>query len=130
MRARGFTLIEVLVALAIVAVALLAATRAMGVMAASSADLRLRLLAQLSAENRIAWLHATRAFPAVGETIAPCPQGDAALVCRESVASTPNADFRRVEIRVHTATAPDIALATLVGILPREPVAATPGTTR
>jgi len=53
-RARAFTLIEVLVALAIVAVALLAGLRAVGTMAQTGAELKLRLLAQISAENRIA----------------------------------------------------------------------------
>lgn len=122
MRLRGFTLIEVLVALAIVAVALMAATRAMGVMAASGIELRHRLLADLSARNRLAWLHATRSFPAAGVTTEPCPQGTLALVCRQEVKTTPNAGFRRVEVRVHLQEAPDFALAELAGLLPMEPV--------
>ena len=63
---RGFTLIEVLVALAIVAVALLAAVRAAGAMSQANAELRLRLLAQLAADNRIAELRAAGAFPPLG----------------------------------------------------------------
>ena len=55
-RVHGFTLIEMLVALAIVAVALLAGVRAVGTMAQTSVELKLRLLAQVSAENRIAEL--------------------------------------------------------------------------
>ena len=74
-RSRGFTLIEVLVALAIVAVALFAGLRAVGTMAQTSAELKLRLLAQVSAENRIAELRAARAFPGVGSRTVACPQG-------------------------------------------------------
>jgi len=47
-RMRGFTLIEVLVALAVIGVALLAGVRAAGSMAQTNAELRLRLLAQLA----------------------------------------------------------------------------------
>lgn len=120
MRARGFTLIEVLVALAIVAVALMASMRAVGVMAQSGAELRIRLLAQLSARNEIALLRATKAFPALGITSSACPQGDVALVCREETKSTPNEFFRRVEVRVYLQSQPEHQLAELVGILPNE----------
>ena len=53
-RERGFTLIEVLIAMTIAAVALMAAIRATASLAVSSADLRSRTLAQWSAENRLA----------------------------------------------------------------------------
>src|SRR5213079_197194 len=71
-RVRGFTLIEVLVALAIVAVALLTAVRAAGSMAQTNAELRLRLLAQLAADNRIAELRAGNAFPPIGVRTGAC----------------------------------------------------------
>ena len=117
---RGFTLIEVLVALAIVAVALLAGVRAAGSMAHTGAELRLRLLAQVAAENRIAELRAVRAFPAVGARTLACPQGNARLECVEEVKSTPNPNFRRVEVRVYEGAERDRMLAELIGILPNE----------
>jgi len=117
---RGFTLIEVLVALAIIGVALLAAVRAAGAMAQTNAELRLRLLAQLAADNRIAELRAANAFPPIGVRDAACPQGRANLQCVEEVKSTPNPLFRRVEVRVYSATeSGDHMLAELIGILPR-----------
>ena len=117
---RGFTLIEVLVALAIVGVALLAAVRASGTMAQTNAELRLRLLAELAADNRIAELRAAAAFPPIGVRSAACPQGRANLQCVEEVKSTPNPLFRRVEVRVYSATdTSDHMLVELVGILPR-----------
>ena len=58
---RGFTLIEVLVALAIVGVALLAAVRASGTMAQTNAELRLRLGARQRDHHR------ARRHPGQGE---------------------------------------------------------------
>jgi general secretion pathway protein I len=116
---RGFTLIEVLVALAVVAVALLAAIRAAGSMAQTNAELRLRLLAQLAADNRIAELRAGGAFPAIGTRSTPCPQGAAQLECVEEVKSTPNPLFRRIEVRVYAGGSREHRLVELVGILPR-----------
>jgi general secretion pathway protein I len=116
---RGFTLIEVLIALAIVAVALGAAVRAAGSMTQANVDLRLKLLAELSADNRIAELRAAAAFPQLGTRNVPCPQGKAKLECVEEVKSTPNPLFRRIEVRVYATAEHDRMLAELVGILPR-----------
>ncbi|HUQ77151.1 MAG TPA: type II secretion system minor pseudopilin GspI [Burkholderiales bacterium] len=116
---RGFTLIEVLVALAIVAVALGAAVRVAGSMTQANVDLRLKLLAQLAADNRIAELRAAAAFPPIGTRSTPCPQGKARLDCVEEVKSTPNPLFRRVEVRVYANSEHTRMLVEMVGILPR-----------
>lgn len=104
-KATGFTLIEVLVALVIVGVALGACIRAVGVMAQNQAELKLRLLAQLSAENRLAEIRAQQAFPALGVREFACPQGNSVLLCQEEVKPTPNSFFRRVEVRVYQGEA-------------------------
>ena len=116
---RGFTLVEVLVALAIVGVALLAGVRAAGSMTQTNAEIRLRLLAQLSADNRVAELRAAHAFPALGVRTSPCPQANVGLECVEEVKATPNPLFRRVEVRVYRGAEREHALAELAGILPR-----------
>lgn len=116
---RGFTLVEMLVALAIVAVALLAGLRAVGAMARTSVELELRMLAQVTAENHIAELRAARVFPGVGTRTLACPQGKVAFECVEETKATPNPFFRRVEIRVYTAADREHMLAELVGIVPR-----------
>jgi general secretion pathway protein I len=120
-RHAGFTLLEVLVGLAIAAVALMASIRAVGSMAQTNAALELRALAQLSAHNRVAELRAIGAFPAVGMRTAPCPQGRAQLQCTEEIQPTPNPLFRRVEVRVAQWSDPDAVLARLTAVLPRVP---------
>jgi len=118
--ARGFTLIEVLVALAILAVALGAASRASVMMADSSMELRQRLLASWVAQNRLAELQARRAFPGAGTREGEVEQAGVKMVWREAVSTTPNPSFRRVEISVSAADGGDHALAKLTGYLVRE----------
>jgi general secretion pathway protein I len=99
---KGFTMIEVLVALAIIAVALAASLRAVGSMAASEQDLHRRLLAGWSADNELAQLRLAHDFPDVGSRSFDCSQGNLKLVCTERVSQTPNPIFRRVEMIVTT----------------------------
>ncbi len=99
-RVRGFTLVEVLVALAILAVALAAGSRASAMMADSSSELRARLLASWVAQNRLAELQARRAWPASGTREGEVEQAGMPLAWRETVSTTPNAAFRRIEISV------------------------------
>lgn len=112
---RGFTLVEVLVALTIVAVALMASLRAVGSLSVSAADLRARTLAQWSAENRLTQIRVQREWPNLGRVETDCSQAELRLVCEEQVFATPNAQFRRVEISVFAAEGPRVQLVKLIG---------------
>jgi len=116
--ARGFTLIEVLVALAILAIALAAASRASAMMADSSAELRQRLLASWVAQNRLAELQARRAWPNAGTSEGEVEQAGLKLTWHETVSATPNQTFRRIEISV-SERGHDHTLARLTGFLAR-----------
>lgn len=100
---RGFTLIEVLVAMTIIAVALMASLRAAASLTDSALVLRDHTLAQWSAENQLALVRIQREFPDPGRRVIDCPQGDRALRCQIDFISTPNIGFRRVEIKVFDA---------------------------
>ena len=99
-RTHGFTLIEVLVALTILAIALAAASRAARVATDSAQETRLRTLATWVAQNRIAELTATNAFPGVGNVNGNSAMAGAEFSWQQATSTTPNAAFRRVELTV------------------------------
>ena len=117
--ARGFTMIEVLVALAIIAVALSASLRAVGSLATGEADLHRRLLAGWSADNALAQLRLTHTWPDIGSQTFDCSQGNLQLTCTENVAGTPNPLFRRVEVTVTMSGHPG-NLAEMVTVVANE----------
>jgi len=97
---RGFTLLEVLVALAIVAVALSAGLQATGALTRLAERQSQQWLAQLCAENELARLRLLAQLPPVGESVQRCEQLGQILTVRVSVNPTPNPSFRRVEAAV------------------------------
>ena len=110
---KGFTLIEILVAVAILAVAIAATTRAASVATDGALETRQRLLATWAAQNRVAELRARRTFPAISATRSSAEQGGLALTIDENVLETPNPTIRRVELAVSDARKPDRVLARL-----------------
>jgi general secretion pathway protein I len=116
---RGFTMIEVLVALAIIAVALAASLRAVGSLATGEADLHRRLLAGWSADNELAQLRLTHSWPEIGSRSFDCSQGNLKLVCTDRVSATPNPIFRKVEVLVTSPGVPG-NLAQLVMVVANE----------
>ena len=79
-------MIEVLVALAIVAIALAASLRAVGSLAASEADLHNRLLAGWSADNALAQLRLAHTWPDPGTQTFDCSQAKDPKACEERLA--------------------------------------------
>jgi general secretion pathway protein I len=99
-RRRGFTLLEVLVALVIIGVALAAAMRGALSLTTAAEDTRYTMLATTVAENRLLELRLARGGLEIGQTTTPCAQADVEFECLQTVKSTPNPFFRRVELQV------------------------------
>jgi general secretion pathway protein I len=123
-RRAGFTLIEVLVALAIIAIALLAALRAAGQGTNTVGELRSRLLASWVAEDLLAEHRARRDWLPLGIRRGTGRQGGSDFAWREEVIATPNPSFRRVDVRVFATSEESHSLAHLAGFVVNLPGAA------
>lgn len=111
---RGFTLIEVLVALGIVSVALLAGLQATTALTSNALRQSDVLLAHLCAENELVKTRLSRQMPSVGDSSASCEQGARNLQVTLSVRPTPNPEFRRVEAQVSDGDKRILQLVTIV----------------
>ncbi len=99
-QARAFTLVEVLVALTIVAVALAAAARAARVATDTAEEARLRTLATWVAQNRIAERDMSRVFPSAGVNQGSANMAGIDFSWTETVSETPNPAFRKLTVQV------------------------------
>ena len=115
--AAGFTLIEVLVALAIVAIALGAGMKAAGSLAGNAQRLAEVSAAQWCAENQLTELRLARQFPGIGDTDFACEQLGVRYNGLLKVRPTPNPNFRRVDAVVSDTAG--LTLLVLSTILPR-----------
>lgn len=96
----GFTLFEVMIALAIIAIALTAALRAANLGTDSAIELRTRTLAGWVAQNRMAEHAAVGDWPGIGTYSGIENQAGTDFIWRETVSATPGANFRRLEIDI------------------------------
>ncbi len=116
----GFTLIEVLVALAVVSVALVAGLQASGALTRAATRQSDQWLAQLCAENELTRLRLMRQLPGVGDTTSACEQAGQSLQVRLVVATTPNPNFRRIDAVVEgTVDGDAVRLLTLSTVMGR-----------
>lgn len=113
---RGFTLIEVLVALGIVAIALTAGLQATAALTRHAQRQSDVLLAQLCAENELVKTRLAGQMPSVGDTRTACEQAGQTFSVLLTVRPTPNPNFRRIETQVlQDADTSVLRLSTIVG---------------
>lgn len=110
----GFTLIEVLIALAVIAVALLALTRTAGLQVHGFDALRERTLAGWVAANALTETRLANRFPPTGRSDGRMQLAGRDWRWQREVQATPNPDIRRIDIRVFLGDAPAPS-ATLTG---------------
>lgn len=114
---RGFTLFEVLVALAIMAVALAALLRASAVAADNAEQMKQRMLAGWAAQNQLALLQALRQWPGVGRQEGEAEQDDRRWRWEQDVSDTPNPHFRKVVVRILQPGGQRYVLAEVTGFV-------------
>jgi general secretion pathway protein I len=111
----GFTLIEVLVALGIVAIALLAGIRASSALADNAIRQTDVFLAQLCAENEQIKIRLSRQLPGVGNSNSECIQADYRFDMAVSTQVTPNPNFRKVSVSIAKESRSLLQLIAIVG---------------
>ena len=110
----GFTLIEVLVALGMVAIALAAGARATYALTNNVSRQSGVLLAHLCAENEIIKIRLSRQMPNVGDSTVACEQAGRIVQVSVSVLPTLNTEFRRVDIKASESDGSILQLSTVV----------------
>lgn len=118
--AHGFTLIEVLIALAIVAIALGAVLKAIGALSSNVDTSRSRLLALWSADNVLSEVTIAQQWPAPGRTTFLCPEGGYRFICRQTVTQSDSSRVREIEVRVFSYAASVDVLADAVTVVQNE----------
>lgn len=116
-RMHGLTLIEVLVALAIVSVALSAGLKAAGALTNNAQRFLDVTAAQWCAENHLTGLKLNQQFPSIGEAEFSCVQLGRTYRGHMVTRPTPNPNFRRVDVRI--ADDEDRPVLAISSVLPR-----------
>ena len=114
---RGFTLVEVLVALAVVAITLATGIKAAGALTGNAERLTAVSAAEWCADNRLTGLRLAHEFPGTGDFDFACEQLGIDYRGKLVVRPTPNPNFRRVDAQV--ADPDGLPLFTLSTVLPR-----------
>ena len=112
---RGFTLVEVLVALGIVAIALTAGLQSTAALTRHAQRQSDVLLAQMCAENELIKVRLARQMPGVGDSRVGCEQAGQTFEVALAVRATPNPNFLRVDAQVLKGEASVLRLSTVVG---------------
>lgn len=108
-------MVEVLIALAVTAIALMAAGQAMQSMTQGAQRQAQVTLAQLCAENALVAARLSPQYPALGQSSSTCEQQGQTFTVTLWVSGTANPSFRRVQAQVLQGADSVLSLTTLIG---------------
>jgi general secretion pathway protein I len=113
----GFTLIEVLVALAIVVVSFVALYAVVLQMIRATTLMQEKTFATWVAHNRLTELRIEDSYPEAGNSEGEVEMAGSVWLYRTEVKSTESEDIRQVIVRVSTENEPDVFLGLITGIV-------------
>lgn len=114
---QGFTLVEVLVALAIIAFGLIAVFSQFGQSATAAARLREKTLAHWVAMEKLTELRLSGVFPGVGTSSDEIEMANTRWRYEITISATEGSELRRADVNVAFADDPDRPVATATGFL-------------
>ena len=115
---QGFTLLEVLVALAILAIALSAAIKVSTANVENASYLRDRTLAHWVAMNILTEIQIKEVWPSLGKKTGTTMMAEREWFWIMNTSNTIDKELRRVEIKVYYKQEDENALSLLVGFIP------------
>lgn len=118
-RSRGFTLIEVLVALAVIAIGLVAVLAVAARNGRIDAGLEQRTFAAWVAENQLERMRLATTWPGIGESDGKVELADQHWHWKAKVEKTQDPDLRRVTLSVSIENAQDKPITRLIGFIGR-----------
>jgi general secretion pathway protein I len=121
-RQRGFTLLEVLAAMAVLALVLGATITGASQYAGNAGYLRDKAIATWVARNKLVELHVASAWPEKGKSDGVEEMAGREWTWRTEVLETPDPKVRRVEVSVEAPGKKDTVLVTLSGFLTPQPL--------
>jgi general secretion pathway protein I len=116
-RQHGFTLIEVLVALAVVVVSFVALYAVVLQMVRATTLMQEKTFATWVAHNRLTELRLEDSYPATGNSEGEVEMAGSVWLYRTEVKSTESEDIRQVIVRVSTENEPDVFLGLITGVV-------------
>ncbi len=118
-RRAGFTLLEILVALAIVAIALTAVVAETGQHVSSTIHMRDRTFAHWVAMNRVTEQLVAEQWPSVGNSSGVIEMAGREWFWEMTVAPTPDDTIRRIDVEVRGDRERENPNATVIAYMPR-----------
>ncbi len=125
-RQHGFTLMEVLVALAVLALGMTAVIGAAGSSTRLGSELRDRTFADWVAMNELTSLRLAGAAPANGTLNGDADMGDEKWHWKATISGTEDPNLLRIDVDVSTSDKPDDVIETVSGFMGNPQGTATP----
>ncbi len=123
---RGFTLLEVLIALTIISLSLGALISTSGSQAGSAGYLKQKTIAHWVAMNEITQMQIEQAFPGKGDTRGSTEMAGTEWYWTRTVKETEDENSRQVEIKIYLDEERESSLTRLIGYLSRPSATSSP----